>query len=291
MAPTIRELNLRKKRFADKLPKLNKRSNFIDWDFDAEIYAFGKRLGEEFDLNLLRQSFVQRSYVIEEELKLEKLGVEKTDLNLLDNRELADKGLKLVENYTMAYLKYHLPNYPDEGIKAIRNYLLSTEKLAHISSNLGTKEIILAAEYPPSDESLAKTLLAVIGALEQSQADLERPYNFIRDFIITQLNQIDVNEIWCIEQPFEYLKKVLAEKKIKSVEPRIIGEVSNNYILFGCRIGLYDSESKRCLGSGFGETYENGIETASIDALSKIFQSYNHRTFDYTISPNKLFNN
>lgn len=66
---------------------------------------------------------------------------------------------------------------------SIQIFLLSTEKLAYTSLNLVTKEIILDKEYPPSEESLAKTFLAIIGALEQSQKDgsLDRPYTFIRD--------------------------------------------------------------------------------------------------------------
>lgn len=291
VAPTILALKRREEYFADKLPKVHKRSGFVDWNFDAEVYSFGKRLGEEFEISLLKRSFIQRSYVIQEETKLGKIGVEKSNLKLLDNRDLADKGLKIAEEYIYAFLKYHLPNYPNEGLSAIRSYLLTIQKLAHVSSNLGTKDIIMAAEYPPSDESLANTLLAIIGALEKSRVDdsLERPYNFIRDFIVTQLNQVDVNEIWNIYEPFEYLKNVLAKQNIVKIEPRIIGEVSANYILSGCRIGIYESETKRCLGTGYGDTYENGIQTASIDVLSKKFQIQSRRPFDYTISTQKLF--
>lgn len=276
---------------SDKLPKLNKRSGFIDWNLDAEIYSFGKRLGEDFETSLLKRSFTQRSYVIQEEMKLEKLGVEKSDFNLLDNRDLADAGLKIAESYISAFLKYHLPNYPKEGLSEIQSCLLSIKKLAFVSSNLGTKDIIMAAEYPPSEQSLATTLLAIIGALEESCADenLERPYNFVRDFIVTQLNQVDVNEIWNINEPFEYLKNILAKQNNIKIEPRIIGEVSANYILSGCRIGIYENETKSCLGTGYGDTYENGIQTASIDALSNIFQTRYLRPFDYTISAQQLF--
>lgn len=291
VAPVILALNRRKKYFADKLPKLNKRSGFIEWNLDAEIYSFGKRLGEDFETSLLKRSFTQRSYVIQEEIKLEKLGVEKSDFNLLDNRDLAEKGFKIAETYISAFLKYHLPNYPSEGLSAIQNYLLSDSNLAHVSFNLGTKDIIMAAEYPPNEQSLATTLLAIIGALEESCADdnFERPYNFIRDFIVTQLNQIDVNEIWDINEPFEYLKNILAKQNNVKIEPRIIGEVSANYILSGCRIGIYERETKRCLGTGYGDTYENGIQTASIDALSNIFHTRNIRPFDYTICAQQLF--
>lgn len=248
-------------------------------------------MGEDFENSLLKRSFTQRSYVIQEEMKLEKLGVEKSDFNLLDNRDLAAKGLNIAETYIFTFLKYHLPNYPNEGLSAIQNHLLSTQKLAHVSSNLGTKDIIMAAEYPPTEQSLATTLLAIIGALEESCVgdSFERSYNFIRDFIVTQLNQVDLNEIWNINEPFEYLKNVLAKQDSIKIEPRIIGEVSANYILSGCRIGIYDSGTKRCLGTGYGDTYENGIQTASIDALSNVFQTRNLRPFDYTISSQQLF--
>lgn len=291
VAPTIKQLNRRKYALAKKTPEVHKRSGFIDWNFNAEIYSYGKRLQENFDLTLLERAFVQRSYIVQEELRLEKLGIDKSELNLMDNRDLADKGRKITSRYVEAYLRYHLTSYPDEGIAAIQDYLLSTEKLAYISTNLGSKEIILAEEYPPSEESLAQTFLAIIGALEESQKDgnLERPYNFIRDFICTQLNQVDINEVWKIDNPFELLKRVCASKKIQKLEPRIIGDLGKNDILACCRIGIYDSDTKKLLGTGFGDTYSNGIETASIDALSKILGSYNIRPFDFTIEPDQIF--
>lgn len=289
--PTVRDLNKLKIKYANKLPKVYKRSGFIDWNFDAEIYSYGMRLNENFDLKLLERAFVQRSYVVQEKHRLEQLGTDTSDINMLDNTDLAEKGRKLASQYVEGYLRYHLPRYPDEGIAALQNYLLSTEKLAYISSNLGSKEIILAEEYPPSQESLAQTILAVIGALEESQTDgnLDRPYNFIRDFICTQLNQQDINEIWKIENPFELLKQVCAHQKIPNIEARIIGDVSKRDILACCRIGIYDSDSKKLLGNGFGDTYENGIETASIDALSKLFNTFNLKPFDFTVTPSQIF--
>lgn len=290
IAPTIRELNNRKKKYAEKLPQVHKRSGFIDWNFNAEVYSYGKRLNENFNLKMLEQAFVQRSYVAQEKIRLEKIGMEVNDLNLRDNREMAELGLRIAKNYIGIYLRYHLPQYPDEGIAAIQDYLLSTEKLAYISTNLGSKEIILSEEYPPSEESLAQTFLAVIGALELSQTtgSLECSYNFVRDFICTQLNQVDINEVWKIEKPFELLQQVCAQKNIEAIEPRIIGDLSKQYILSCCRIGIYDKNSKRLLGTGFGDTYDNGIETASIDALSKMFGTYNLKPFDYTITPDQL---
>lgn len=141
-------------------------------------------------------------------------------------------------------------------------------------------------EYPPSDETLATTLRALVGALANSQenGNLDRAYNFVRDFVCTQLNQLDVNELWQIENPFELLKKVCAEKNIPQIEPRIIGEVGKNTLLASFRIAIYDVESKKLLGTGFGDSYDNGTDIAAIDALSKLFGSYNLKPFNFQIS-------
>ena len=96
-------------------------------------------------------------------------------------------------------------------------------------------------------------------------------------------------KIWKIENPFELLKRVCAQRKIPKIEARIIGDVSKRDILACCRIGIYDSGTRKLLGNGFGDTYENGIETASIDALSKLFGTFNLRPFDFTVAPKQIF--
>lgn len=137
------ELNRRKKKL--NLPKQEARSGFIEWNFSAEIYAFNARLNENFHLELLTQAFTQRSYIVQEELRQREVGIDEPVLNLKDNLELAKKGEEIVHKYVTAFLRCHLPLYPDAGVNAVKDYLLSREKLAYISSHLGTKEIILAA--------------------------------------------------------------------------------------------------------------------------------------------------
>lgn len=156
MAPTLKELSARKKKF--DLPELKQRSGFIEWNFSAEIYAFNARINENFNLEWLTQAFTQRSYIVQEELRQREVGIDEPVLNLKDNLELAKKGEEIVHKYVTAFVQCHLPSYPDEGIKAITDHLLSREKLAHVSSHLGTKEIILAAVSIP-DASIALAIL------------------------------------------------------------------------------------------------------------------------------------
>lgn len=138
---------------------------------------------------------------------------------------------------------------------------------------------------------MAVTMYAIVGALAESQfdANLNRPYNFVRDFICTQLNQINVNDLWTIERPFEMLQEICAKENIKTLEPRIIGETGKNTILATCHIGIYDADSKKLLGTGFGENYPNGIEVASINALSKIFGTWNMKPFNFKIDADECF--
>lgn len=138
---------------------------------------------------------------------------------------------------------------------------------------------------------MAVTLYAIVGALVESQIDgnLNKPYNFVRDFLCTQLNQVDVNDVWTIEKPFELLKEICAKQNIKSLEPRIIGETGKNTILATCHIGIYDADTKKLLGTGFGENYPNGIDVASINALAKIFGTHNLKPFNYHIEADECF--
>lgn len=83
------ELKNREKKLGGK--KTNPRNTFLEWNLEAELYAFGKRLNEEFDSDLLLQAFTDRSYVIKEEMKQKEMGI---DISMKDNRELMLEGIK-----------------------------------------------------------------------------------------------------------------------------------------------------------------------------------------------------
>lgn len=87
VAPTLMEFKRREDKQGGK--KTFPRNKFLEWNLEAELYAFGKRLNEDFDADLLLQAFTDRSYVIMEEMKQKEI---KFDLEMKDNRELADGG-------------------------------------------------------------------------------------------------------------------------------------------------------------------------------------------------------
>lgn len=76
------------------LPKPNPRSGYLEWNLEAELYAFGKRVNEDFDPDLLRTAFTFRSYVIKEESRQKDVGIEISE-NQKDNIELIEQGLSI----------------------------------------------------------------------------------------------------------------------------------------------------------------------------------------------------
>ncbi|KAI8442161.1 hypothetical protein MSG28_005769 [Choristoneura fumiferana] len=140
VAPTLMELKRREKKLGGK--KINPRNTFLEWNLEAELYAFGKRLNEDFDSDLLLQAFTDRTYVIKEEMKQKELEF---DLKMKDNRVLAEEGEKFMKEYVQLYLEAALPKFPLEGVAGVWQHLTSEATLANVSAHLGTKDIILAA--------------------------------------------------------------------------------------------------------------------------------------------------
>ena len=57
-----------------------------------------------------------RSYVIQEEEKQKKVGIENPEIELLDNRELISDGQKILPQIVESYLSKSLPYAPQDCI-------------------------------------------------------------------------------------------------------------------------------------------------------------------------------
>ena len=92
------------------------RNTFLEWNQDAELYAFNARLSEKFDSELLMQALTFRSYVVLEEQKQRDVGIKDPKLDIPENTEMIEEGQRLTEKITKAYLCQALPKVPEEGI-------------------------------------------------------------------------------------------------------------------------------------------------------------------------------
>ncbi|XP_067015421.2 large ribosomal subunit protein mL44 [Anabrus simplex] len=266
VAPTLRELKRRRDKLGPEPP--SKRSSFLEWNYKAEQYAFGKRLNEEFREDLLLQAFTHRSYIIQEEEKQKEVGIEDPQLDLQDNRELVETGDQFIRQYISTYIRRSLPRFPEEGIRAVCDYLMSVELLAHISSGIGTKDLILSSDFPPEPLTLANTFKAVVAVLLESSGT-KQAGRFVLDFVVTHLSGVDVNDIWHPEDCIKTLADILSREGRSEAEPRLLGEVGRNTVLAAYHVGMY--VDKELIGKGVGETIDIAKEMAALDALKKMF--------------------
>ncbi|XP_075146099.1 mitochondrial ribosomal protein L44 [Haematobia irritans] len=279
VAPTLRELNRRAKKLGPQKPE--PRSGFVEWNYRAELFAFGKRLQEDFQLPLLQTAFTHQSYIAKEEVKQRELGITDVDIQMSHNKDLSAKGDYIIKEYIDAFLAHSFPKLPAEGRMAILAHLMNTDTLSDVALHLGMKDLLLDADYPPSKESMAQSLKAVIGALADSSG-IERSYLFVRDFICTQLNQKDILELWNIENPEDLLLKECQSRKLSAPEPRLLGDCGKNTVLAVYHVGIYSNQN--LIGKGFGEDIPTAIRTASLDALQAMFGIHdNMKPIDFKV--------
>jgi large subunit ribosomal protein L44 len=206
---------LYKKRLAAGPEPERHRSAWHNWNYNTEIYAFSKRINEEFNDSLLRQAFIHPDYNIGRKAEFEEVDVKIEEEFTSNNFELAINGESICFHYLKSVFKFWYPNLPEEGTDQIIDFLMSTQTLAHIAQNIGIKDLIKCKEFPISPETLQATLFALIGALKASAGTI-RAHLFINDFILTHLIGKNINELWTIKDPMGQLIEELEKKGIKS---------------------------------------------------------------------------
>ncbi|NXS10527.1 RM44 protein, partial [Neodrepanis coruscans] len=259
-----------------------RRSEQPNWDYHAEIQAFSHRLQENFSLDILKTAFVNSCYIESEEAKRRELGLDKDTvaLNLRDNGNLAEQGLRFARTYLTQCFEGAYPDLPARGIEALVNFLTSQELVSYVAQNLSIQDLTLCRDFPAPPQVLQRTFLAVVGALLESSG-AERTGVFVRDFFIPQLIGKDLFEIWEVVNPMGLLVEELAKRNISAPEPRITRQLGVSTVLPVYFVGLYCD--KKILAEGPGETLLAAEEEAARVALRKLYgYTENRRPWDYS---------
>lgn len=263
---TIRLMYWRSRSF-DVVKFERRRSEFEDWNYRSEIFAFSRRLQENISEDTLREVFTHSSYV--DNMREAQQEYNLPEANVKSNQELVQRGKQLLDDCIKPYLRYTFNRMPEDGIIDITSYLKSDEVLASIAKSLGCKEIILSSEYPPNDHLMADTIRAFIGGVERDLGK-NRVQRFIVDIILTYLDDKSIlDDIWIIPNPRETLNLILKNSKLPNYEPRIMFQTGIK-TLEPCHIvGLYVNE--RYIGSNAGETLKIAEHCAALNALERLF--------------------
>ncbi|XP_055332956.1 39S ribosomal protein L44, mitochondrial-like [Paramacrobiotus metropolitanus] len=251
---------------------LRHRSIWQNWNYDAEIYAFGQRLGENFSTETLRLAFMHPSYQEQEMAKRRELMIDEQIQigSIAHHTALKDAGMELMHSYIPSFLRYNYPFFPEEGIKGLTNFLCSDDVLAEISFFLGTSDLIMCADFPPERSTLVDTLYAIVGALAKDSG-VERAEYFVLDFVITHLADKDVNEHLPITNPMGVIADILEREGKAEPESRLLRKTGESTLMAAYLVGVYSD--KKLIGESFGETLLIAEEMAARDALIRMFKT------------------
>jgi len=308
--PNLKEINSRQERIAfdqenrygaEEVPR---RSAFIEWNYDAELAAFQARIGEQFDPRMLRQAFVTKDYLEDEYLSKKSLGIgdqsqessssssesssetsdaeEQKQLSPADNDairsssnfEMAVRGEDILDEVVAGYVRTAFPWLPEEGVRAIHAFLTTDEKLAHVSFHIGTMDLILSKEYPPTVRTMADTFRALVSALWQSGSQPEtsqaRTRKFVVDVVATQLDNQDLVEVWDVPDPVNTLVNLCRNQGMEEPESRLLWASGKGTIMACYHVGFYSGQE--LIGQAPGESAEIAEEMAARDVLRRMFR-------------------
>ena len=126
---------------------------------------------------------------------------------------MALRGDDILEEVVSAYVRTALPHLPEEGVSALTAHLTTDEKLAHVSFHLGTMDLVLSKEYPPSVRTMADAFRALVAALWEGEGGQARTRKLVVDVVAAQLHGQDVMEVWDVQDPVAAVLQVLTIHK------------------------------------------------------------------------------
>ncbi|KAJ1524258.1 hypothetical protein ONE63_010773 [Megalurothrips usitatus] len=283
----LRELLKRKKEAGPEKP--THRNTYLEWNYQAELYAFSKRLGENFVGNTLERAFTQRSYVIHQESLQKELGLDDPERSFEDNKTLAMKGEELTRNFVSRYLRTAVPCLPEEGIQHIRDHLLKEDNVANIISKIGADELILCTDFPTEVQTRVSTFFALVGAIEESSGQ-ERGALFVRDFLVASLSGQDIQSLIMPENPLGVLTEIYSREGKEAPEPRLIVQAGVNTLIPSYRVALYSD--KKYIGLGDGESVKIAVDNAALGVLWQLWGIPDGRfQFPYHLETSRVLSN
>ncbi|KRZ34367.1 Uncharacterized protein T4B_831 [Trichinella pseudospiralis] len=237
------------------------RSSFPSWNYNAELFALKCRIGTNLNNDTLRRALIDRSYVIREIDERKQLLDASSDVefassvltDIQDNTDLIRKGSEFLSAYVKAYLRYHLPRYPEEGIQ-----------------ELGIYDLLMADNFPYNNSLMSSSLRAIVGAILFDGNKAEAEY-FIQDFVLTQLINVDINELWYFKEPLKILTAILEKNNRGIPEPRILRSSGEFTVTPVYVVGIYSD--KKLIGESAGESVLIATEMAARDCLKNLWGS------------------
>uniref|UniRef100_A0A915CGA2 Large ribosomal subunit protein mL44 n=1 Tax=Parascaris univalens TaxID=6257 RepID=A0A915CGA2_PARUN len=241
------------------------RSAYPNWDYGAELFAFGHRIGSPaIDSDRLVRALTTESFSSRADVLADSSGAQPSKEDQVasteSNSELIPRGGRLLWDVLCGYLRYSLPNAPEEFIRAVANELSADDLLASLGTHLGLNCLIRTAEFPPSQKSLSDSFKALLAVMERPRAE-----SLVVNVVIAQLLDVDFMDVYPLRDPLAVLTDVLRAKGYERIEPRLLrsaGVISAEPIYL---VGIY--ADKQLVGKCAGESLVVAVDMAARESL------------------------
>uniref|UniRef100_A0A915K1F8 Large ribosomal subunit protein mL44 n=1 Tax=Romanomermis culicivorax TaxID=13658 RepID=A0A915K1F8_ROMCU len=186
-------------------------------NYEAELFAFGSRLKERFNMDTLRKAFLFKSHLEQDRAQR---------ANLSEHQE------------------------SDTVIAEHNQDFIDTGKKWRIDEETENKKI-QNTDFPPKDETLTDSFFAVVGGINHDSG-CQRAERFVQDFLLTKLYGKDINEIFNVREPELLLMAVLKSRGESAPEPRLLRQSGSFTVTPIYVVGFY--VEKQLLGQSAGES-------------------------------------
>ncbi|XP_031554563.1 39S ribosomal protein L44, mitochondrial-like [Actinia tenebrosa] len=250
-------------------PKVFDKREFININYDKELFAFKSRLSlQSIDDSVLKQALTHESYQEDPQL---------ADQN---NSKLSILGYNLTAHHITEFLCFKYPSLNVEGIRCLIDFLTSRESIVKIAQLTALPELI-KTEFDldmlhqekhlnyVKEDVICDAFYALIGAIYSDKGSHEAN-KFIQDFIITQLQGQELSNLLTFKDPENLLKDILLAEGKPKPEARVIRESGKRTHLPVFVVGIFSGDTM--LGEAASYNITKAKNQATLASLMKLFE-------------------
>lgn len=233
------------------------------WDLDAKVDSIADRLGHDpKELPSLKAALTHFSALgVRHKVK----GIASGDFQ--HNGRLAVLGQQVLGHVVSESLFHSYPDMEGNLILDVVTHLTSTECLAKVANQLGVVYVVRSKSKlsePSRAYLLARALRAVIGVV-YTDVGPKSTRKVVRDFVVSQLEGRDLNELIKLQHPKFMLCSILRGLGQPPPTAKLVQESVRNTLFPSYVVAVYSGDS--LLAEGCGTSLKKAEKDAVLAAL------------------------
>ncbi|RDD40445.1 39S ribosomal protein L44, mitochondrial [Trichoplax sp. H2] len=267
----------------DNLDKFKPRSAYANWNYDAELSAFMKRIQQNVSEDRLRMALTHHSFLHQND-----------DVNYMDdndyntgtgvadfksvedvyqsNDRLTILGYNAMRHFVTEYVYVRYPNLKSSHIYDMINFFMNRDGMVNIAHYLGIADLIrskILLYNPVKTRIISDVFCAIVGAIYMDLGPIEAR-SFVQDFILVQQYGREFSDIIKIEHPIFMLTAILKMQRMQPLEARLLRESGRATHFPTYVVGAFSGS--KLLSEGAGPSIKAAKSAACQEALLNYFQ-------------------